>query len=190
MNCNQIEEQMPAYLDGDLPDSEMENLEEHFHACSHCQQELEKLEKTWSLLEVWQPVEPSPIFRAMVWEKIRQRPVPVSSFRALLRGLKLGMSSMAAACLVVGLTWAAALPGPADGDAGQPIPQSATLKSIDAAENLASDLPLGEVELFEDPGEPEDSASAPYDDSMPVGHMSHHLLDHVHEALQATLEDS
>jgi anti-sigma factor RsiW len=178
MSCERIEEQMPDYIDGDLPEAQRLEFALHLEGCCPCRLELEKFEKTWAMLDLWEPVQPSALMRAHVWEKIRTQPVRATGFKGWLGGLRLGiLSSIATACLVLTLSWAAAVPVDRDSDL-----QPASIHATHSAEDMASDLPLGQVELFEDSDEQEE-------DPINVGQLSHHLLDQTHDALQIALED-
>ena len=50
MNCKQVQKQLKAYLDKELPESVAEQVSRHTRSCPSCAQEAETLAKTWDLL--------------------------------------------------------------------------------------------------------------------------------------------
>jgi anti-sigma factor RsiW len=72
MDCAKIQEQLVAYLDGELDPQEKAGCESHLAGCPLCLKEKETLERTWQLLESAPSIEPSPAFRARFWERVRQ----------------------------------------------------------------------------------------------------------------------
>jgi hypothetical protein len=57
MKCNQYRELLSPYLDGVLPADQQRSLENHLQQCSSCQEELEALRRTVSLLQTWSEAE-------------------------------------------------------------------------------------------------------------------------------------
>lgn len=72
MDCSKIQEQLVAYLDGELGLQEKAECQSHLAGCLLCREEKETLERTWRLLEAASSIEPSSVFRARFWEKVRQ----------------------------------------------------------------------------------------------------------------------
>jgi len=42
MKCQQVKEKIHEYLDGHLPEGEMQEMENHFHTCQSCRKEMEE----------------------------------------------------------------------------------------------------------------------------------------------------
>lgn len=72
MDCAKIREQLVAYLDEELSPQEKAACESHLETCPLCRKEKEILECTWQLLDAIPSTEPSPVFRARFWERVRQ----------------------------------------------------------------------------------------------------------------------
>jgi anti-sigma factor RsiW len=51
MNCSQVTDQLPAFLDGDLPPGEAAQLEDHLKACPACRREQAALRQVQRLLD-------------------------------------------------------------------------------------------------------------------------------------------
>lgn len=120
--CETIQERLPAYSEDDLPASERQQVEAHLEKCEACQKELQLLERAWDVLGCWEgpqlKAEPDPIFRARVWEKIRQAPPP-TLFERLFGGSR--PVGQAASAVAVGLVAMAAFFG------AQPAQEPATV---------------------------------------------------------------
>lgn len=99
MRCQQAQEWMSERLDGVLEPARESGLEQHLHQCAACQQEWQELQTSWDLLGQLPELEPSPLFRAQVWEKLRQQPEPATVawpwWRRCLGGLALGAAGLA-----------------------------------------------------------------------------------------------
>ena len=72
MNCDHICEKLTAFLDGALTPSEAADVSAHLRVCTACHDEKLVLSKTWDMLAVLEPIEPSPDFRVRFWERVRQ----------------------------------------------------------------------------------------------------------------------
>lgn len=96
MKCTEAQEWMSERLDQAL-DSQRENrLDAHLHDCAHCRQEWQALRDSWELLGTLPELEPSPLFRARVWEKIRlDRQAPAWNFKRWFGGLGLSLAGLA-----------------------------------------------------------------------------------------------
>lgn len=83
----------------ELSDDECSKLAKHIEKCENCRQERELFLESWSALDEFEPeLEPCPLIRAKVWEKIReeeQLPPPLieeetaESFNKVLQTLSL-----------------------------------------------------------------------------------------------------
>ena len=96
MKCTQAQEWMSEKLDAALDAARSQQLDQHLQECSACDQEWHVLQASWDLLGTLPQLEPSPLFRAKVWEKIRQDRAPVGwSFRRWFAGLGLSLAGFA-----------------------------------------------------------------------------------------------
>lgn len=72
MNCKITTENISAYLDKVLSDSEMEQFDAHFQECSACRQELAEMQKTIELLASLDEVIPPASFRRELRSKLEK----------------------------------------------------------------------------------------------------------------------
>lgn len=89
MDCERIQEELPAYQDKELPEPRMASIRSHLAGCANCRGEMKALTETWGLLGSLEPVQPSADFRARFWERIRQE---AAQHRTLWERLALGRS--------------------------------------------------------------------------------------------------
>lgn len=96
MKCTQAQEWFSEKLDGALDPARAAQLEGHLMDCADCQSEWAALSQSWELLGSLPEISPSPLFRAQVWEKIRQEPTPapVWSLKRWLSGLGLSLAGL------------------------------------------------------------------------------------------------
>ena len=72
MKCKEVQKSLSVYQDGRLnPDQEI-SLKDHLSGCAACQKEERALSEVRSALKSLESVEPSPDFKARLWERIRQ----------------------------------------------------------------------------------------------------------------------
>lgn len=72
MKCRSIKHLLPLFLDGQLNARKALKLKIHLDGCPSCSQELNLLKETWDLLGKWEPVHPSPNFKANFWQRVAQ----------------------------------------------------------------------------------------------------------------------
>lgn len=70
MECREIQKRLSEYIQGDVPEAEKKEFEEHIDNCSICRKELSLYEKTWRMLGSWQDVEPSSDFLPSFWRAV------------------------------------------------------------------------------------------------------------------------
>ena len=178
------EEKLLDYTEGSIEGPELRLLEAHLQGCQGCQKELAMLKQSWECLDAWQPIEPSPLLRARVWEEIRLAPPPVLSWgawaRRAMRGLSLGVTTMACA-LFCTFHLNLVVPG------SSPVPTSKievaqSPPSLDDQDLVAMDWQMGDVELFSEP-------DVSHEEDVKIGRISHRLMEGTHEALQEALEN-
>lgn len=68
--CDQVQELLPAYEDGDLALDERGRLERHVAGCAECRMILSALRKSWERLGEWTDLEPSPSYRQDFWRAV------------------------------------------------------------------------------------------------------------------------
>ncbi len=96
MKCAQAQEWMSEKLDEALDPQRSAQLDGHIQNCPSCCHEWQTLRESWELLGTLPELEPSPLFRARVWEKIRHQPAPASwSFKRWFGGLGLSLAGLA-----------------------------------------------------------------------------------------------
>lgn len=174
MKCAQAQEWMSERLDGALEPARLTRLEDHLSGCPNCQKEWSELAASWEMLGQLPELEPSPLFKAQVWEKIRLAPPPATNPWPLLKRW-LGGLVVSGCCLALGvMLWQPTRPG--DGPTTSPpaqvvaqAPDEDVLPALDA---------LALVEEDEDVLEP----------SLPLGSLSDDYLAYADLALDETLE--
>lgn len=80
MDHQRAQNLLSDYLDGELSGEPAAELEKHMEGCDACQEELESLRETLSMLRDLKPADPSPDFLQQVNQKIRRRTKSVFDF--------------------------------------------------------------------------------------------------------------
>jgi anti-sigma factor RsiW len=80
----EIQEQLLRYLDGDLPDEEMQKIREHLSTCSACSKQYEVLASLWRSDSRLVKVKPSPF----LWTRLQARIREYEQTPTLVWGLK------------------------------------------------------------------------------------------------------
>ncbi|WP_261990297.1 HEAT repeat domain-containing protein [Hymenobacter sp. BT188] len=102
MNCDHIKEQLPDYLNHQLPDADQFALEAHVAKCPECQEELQTMQQMWQMLGSVPVPEPSenlrPEFYAMLASYKESLPTasanPLGGFFGWLQSLMLPQSAV------------------------------------------------------------------------------------------------
>jgi len=76
MNCERIETQLIATLDGRARESERREVEEHLAGCAACRARAEEFRRLWSVLDEAPAVEPSLGFDARLRQRMAAKPRP------------------------------------------------------------------------------------------------------------------
>ena len=71
MNCKDLENKLPLYLDNLLSDEEKQSVVKHLKACSKCAKTLEQMQQTDKLVKNLSDVEPPPWFRQKIMAAVR-----------------------------------------------------------------------------------------------------------------------
>ncbi|MBX3171294.1 MAG: zf-HC2 domain-containing protein [Candidatus Eremiobacteraeota bacterium] len=173
MKCTQAQEWMSEKLDQALDRQRADRLDEHFQDCSQCRQEWQALRESWELLGILPELEPSPLFRARVWEKIRHdQKAPAWNFKRWLGGLGLSLAGLA---LCLNFSANAPLATPT-----LPPP---------APKELAQNLAAGELQEWDARVEVIPSLEAVAREDSPLTAMPLGDLSHDYFALDDTLEE-
>lgn len=178
MKCEQMQEWMSERLDGELDDQRTHILETHLKTCSDCEQEWQLLEASWEAIGDLPELEPSPLFRAQVWEKLRHEPAREGSWVWWRRLLLPLVATAACMTLAVGLFRAPSTPE-------APAPIAAQMQEIP---ELALQDWQTEVELMPDLASLAVDENAAEESALPLGTLSHDYLAEAESALDETLE--
>ncbi|MBM7855819.1 anti-sigma factor RsiW [Desulfohalotomaculum tongense] len=76
MNCQDVSDNLSAYLDDELSKEEARHIAEHLLVCHHCRTQWEELKRASSLLRHMPEVVPPPQFRSSLREKLYSMPKP------------------------------------------------------------------------------------------------------------------
>ena len=69
MKCENVQEELEAFLSNDIDDSRKVEIQTHLDECQDCSQALRQLTELSEVLQTWQGIEPSP----MMYEKLKAR---------------------------------------------------------------------------------------------------------------------
>lgn len=72
MTCEDREKKLPAYLEGELPPQEMEEIEAHLASCETCRSTLENLKAADHLVRNLGDVEPPPWMKQQIMARVRE----------------------------------------------------------------------------------------------------------------------
>jgi hypothetical protein len=72
MNCNEIENRLPAYLENLLSPEEKKNIEGHLASCPGCNRTSEALKKAEEIVQDLTEVEPPPFFEQRIMSRVRE----------------------------------------------------------------------------------------------------------------------
>jgi anti-sigma factor RsiW len=85
-----IQEKLLLYLDGNLPDKEMQQIREHLSTCSVCAEQHEVLASVWRSESRFEKVKPSPFLWTKLQARIKeyeQTPVFVWDLKTIFQGI-------------------------------------------------------------------------------------------------------
>jgi predicted anti-sigma-YlaC factor YlaD len=137
MECKDVKEKIPAWIDGELDGPAAASVAGHVEACPSCREEARRLEAAWALLDrVTVPGTPPGLVEKIVG-------APRFSWRGLARW---PISALAAAAVVAGLLGGYMLASAYTGLEGGTAPRAVETVGIDDEEAAAFDeLPPGSV---------------------------------------------
>jgi anti-sigma factor RsiW len=105
MNCQKMETQMIAWLDGKATETERREVELHLIACSDCRARAEEFRRVWNVLDEAPAIEPSRGFDAQVRQRVAAEPRP-----GLFAWLPQPRFALATAALIALAIWLSAVP--------------------------------------------------------------------------------
>ena len=111
MNCERMEVQLIAYLDGRASARERHEVDQHLAACAACRARVEGFRGVWTLLQETPAPEPSAWFDARLRQRIVAEPPPALWTR-LAGWLPQPRLALASLLLIAVGFWAASVPRP------------------------------------------------------------------------------
>ena len=72
MKCNQVQDRLSAFQDGELNPQETKRVGEHLESCSACRERYAEMEKVWQALGGFQEILPEPEFYGKLVKKINE----------------------------------------------------------------------------------------------------------------------
>ena len=73
MQCRQIQQLIPDYVQGGLTNDIKTRLEAHLNTCHGCREEARLMKKTWRLIGEVEDIEPAPNYISRFWTGIESR---------------------------------------------------------------------------------------------------------------------
>ncbi|MBI5848308.1 MAG: zf-HC2 domain-containing protein [Nitrospirae bacterium] len=95
MDCKEIQDNLSAYIDRELPSANQETVRTHLADCGQCALQYARLRRGWQALDAWEDVTAPERMRKKILESVRPQRKPVW-WRAV-------MSSAAVLILVFGI---------------------------------------------------------------------------------------
>ena len=118
MNCERMESQLIAYLDGRASVRDRREVDQHLAACAACRARVEEFRGVWKLLEEAPAPEPSAWFDARLRQRIAEES-PRAWWTLLMGWLPQPRLALASLLLIAVGFWAATTPRPS-----QPTPMA------------------------------------------------------------------
>jgi hypothetical protein len=79
MTCEVVQEELVAYLDGELSEPDRVQIAAHLQTCAACAREEAQLSQLTRLLVKMERFEPSPEFATNFWKRLEQEAIPVKA---------------------------------------------------------------------------------------------------------------
>ena len=183
MKCCHFQEMMSERLDQVLASAETVEFDTHAAECASCQQVWQEFTQSWELLATLPELEPSHLFQAQVWDKLRQDPPrqPVASlWRRIRQWVTGGLVTASALALVLQL---------GNSVANRPTQKAPVLATLEMPRMGAYDWDPS-VELLTEVDYLAEESTAWEATPLPLGQMSHDYLAQAESALDETLEEN
>jgi len=101
MICRDIEQRLPAHLDGELPTDDQKIVADHLAVCASCSRAFEDMKKARDLLRNLDEVEPPPFFEQRIMAGIREDAAPKGLLRKLFFPGRVGIPIQVVATIAV-----------------------------------------------------------------------------------------
>lgn len=72
MNCHWIQDNLSAYMDEELSETQIATINAHLRSCTGCRTEYERLSKAWESLDLWEELEPQPELMRKILHAVRE----------------------------------------------------------------------------------------------------------------------
>jgi predicted anti-sigma-YlaC factor YlaD len=72
MNCTDIRELLPDYLDLELEESDQHRVKAHLDGCEACRREVDIIAKTWDMLGELDEIEPNPFYVSRFFARVAE----------------------------------------------------------------------------------------------------------------------
>jgi len=131
MNCERIEKQLIAYMDGRATATERSEVEAHLADCGACRTRAEEFRLLWGVLDEAPQAETSPAFDARLRARIAAEPPRQSLWAWLVPSPRL---ALAVSLLLVLSVWISSVPAPG--------PAVAEVAQSEAEFKMIKDLPV------------------------------------------------
>ncbi|MFY9583905.1 MAG: zf-HC2 domain-containing protein [Candidatus Acidiferrales bacterium] len=131
MNCERIEKQMIAYMDGRASSAERREVEAHLADCGACRTRAEEFRLLWGVLDEAPQLEVSPAFDARLRARIAAEPSRPGLWGRLVPSPRL---ALAVSLLLVLSVWISSVPAPG--------PAVAEVAQSEAEFKMIKDLPV------------------------------------------------
>ncbi|MGA9884702.1 MAG: zf-HC2 domain-containing protein [Candidatus Acidiferrales bacterium] len=130
MKCEDVSNELMAFIDGRVKSGERRGIEDHLAGCRTCRTRAEEFRKVWTVLEEVPAIEPSFGFDARLRQRIGAEPRPAGFFSIFARPrLALSMALLAALLVVV-------VKLPLGNPAVQPVSATVQQEDFNAIKNL------------------------------------------------------
>ena len=73
MNCPEVQNLLPIFLDDELPEDQKQDIQVHLTGCNACRLELQEYKRSWQMLETWKDVEPESGYIGRFWAELSGR---------------------------------------------------------------------------------------------------------------------
>jgi hypothetical protein len=121
MQCDNVDQHLSAYRDGELEPNLAREVREHLAGCASCRAALYEMDQVWDLLGAHESIEPPADFLAVVRRRVSTHVRPVMTYA---RAKVWAMGAAAAVVLCAFGLFAALTPSP-DGPIGEGLPDDA-----------------------------------------------------------------
>lgn len=101
MDCRKIRRKLSAYQDGELADSQRDQIEQHLKQCSTCSLALQQLNQLWNLMDSVDTIKSAPYFWTRLSQRLQERSEPKAVWRPFFVPVQNLSFSLLVICLLV-----------------------------------------------------------------------------------------